>query len=183
MGGIFISYRRDDSQAWAGRLYDALRRTFGPSRVFRDIDTLEAGADYAEAIEQWLAKSDVVLVVIGPRWLTATDPNGRRRLDDPDDLTRLEVAAALRRGIRVVPVLVGGAAMPSGEELPEDASRPRPAARPRDQRSPSGLRSGAVDGTAQKVPEARSQSQIPPAELASFGSRIVSWRDRCSVDL
>ena len=120
MGGIFISYRRDDSQAWAGRLYDALRRTFGPSRVFRDIDTLEAGVDYAEAIEQWLAKSEVVLVVIGPRWLTAADPNGRRRLDDPDDLTRLEVAAALRRGIRVVPVLVGGAAMPSGEELPEE---------------------------------------------------------------
>ncbi len=120
MGGIFISYRRDDSQAWAGRLYDALRRTFGPTRVFRDIDTLEAGVDYAEAIEQWLAKSEVVLVVIGPRWLPAADPNGRRRLDDPDDLTRLEVAAALRRGIRVVPVLVGGAAMPSGEDLPED---------------------------------------------------------------
>jgi formylglycine-generating enzyme required for sulfatase activity len=120
VGGIFISYRRDDSQAWAGRLYDALRRTFGPTRVFRDIDTLEAGVDYAEAIEQWLAKSDVVLVVIGPRWLTAADPNGRRRLDDPDDLTRLEVAAALRRGIRVVSVLVGGAAMPSGEELPDD---------------------------------------------------------------
>ena len=91
-----------------------------PTRVFRDIDTLEAGVDYAEAIEQWLAKSEVVLVVIGPRWLPATDPNGRRRLDDPDDLTRLEVAAALRRGIRVVPVLVGGAAMPSGEELPDD---------------------------------------------------------------
>src|SRR5918911_1610052 len=71
VGGIFISYRRDDSQAWARGLYDALRRAFGPSRVFRDIDTLEAGVDYAEAIEQWLARSAGVLVVLGPPWLAA----------------------------------------------------------------------------------------------------------------
>ena len=129
MGGIFISYRRDDSQAWAGRLYDALRRTFGPTRVFRDIDTLEAGVDYAEAIEQWLAKSDVVLVVIGPRWLTAADPNGRRRLDDPDDLARLEVAAAAaaRHPGRAGAGRRGGHAARRGAA--RGPSRPRPPAR------------------------------------------------------
>jgi formylglycine-generating enzyme required for sulfatase activity len=120
VAGIFICYRREDSQAWAGRLYDTLRGVFGRNQVFRDIDTLEPGADYTDAIERWLAESDVMLVVIGPRWLTAAGRNGERRLDDPADLTRLEAATALRRGLRVVPVLVGGAAMPAENELPEE---------------------------------------------------------------
>ena len=120
MAGIFVNYRRDDSSGWAVGMSRSLRDIFGPDQVFADIATLEAGTDYTQAIEQSLTTVDVLLAVIGPRWLTVTDRNGRRRLDDPDDLVRKEIAAALRRGIRVVPVLVGGAIMPSSDDLPDD---------------------------------------------------------------
>jgi hypothetical protein len=117
--GIFISYRRDDTEAYAGRLADDLRRHFGDDDVFIDIQTLQPGADFVEEIEAAVGSADVVLVVIGRQWLSATDDRGRRRLDDPHDFVRLEVSAALGRSIRVIPVLVHGASMPSKEELPE----------------------------------------------------------------
>lgn len=120
MSGIFISYRRDDAEGWVTGLAHALRERFGADQVFRDIDTLSPGLSYTEAIERRLAQSDVVLVIIGPRWLAATDKAGRRRLDDPKDLARLEVATVLRRQIPVVPVLVGRASMPTAEDLPEE---------------------------------------------------------------
>lgn len=120
MSGIFISYRRDDSEGWVTGLAHTLRERFGADQVFRDIDTLAPGLSYTQAIEQRLAQCSVVLVIIGPRWLAATDKAGRRRLDDPRDLARLEVATVLRREIPVVPVLVGRASMPTPEELPED---------------------------------------------------------------
>lgn len=120
MSGIFISYRREDSSGWVGSLSRALRESFGEDQVFRDIDTLEPGVDYGVAIEQRLASCDVVLVVIGPRWLTTSDKKGQRRLDDPKDLARIEAAVVLRRRIPVVPVLVGGATMPSADDLPEE---------------------------------------------------------------
>lgn len=120
MSGIFISYRREDSSGWVGSLSRALRESFGEDQVFRDIDTLEPGVDYGVAIEQRLASCDVVLVVIGPRWLTTSDKKGQRRLDDPKDLARIEAAVVLRRRIPVVPVLVGGAVMPSADDLPEE---------------------------------------------------------------
>ena len=98
----------------------ALADKFGKDKVFFDIATLEPGVDYAEAIERRLALANVLLIVIGPQWLTAVDENGQRRLDDPTDLVRLEVAGALKRNIPVIPVLVGGAAMPTVEKLPEE---------------------------------------------------------------
>jgi TIR domain len=116
---VFVSYRREDSSGWSGRLAQAMRDAFGTEQVFVDIATLEPGSDYAQVIEQRLASADVLLAVIGPRWLKAGDGAGRR-LDDPQDLVRREVAGALRRRIKVIPVLVGGAAMPSGADLPED---------------------------------------------------------------
>jgi hypothetical protein len=120
MTSAFISYRREDSSGWAGRLAAALRNSFGADQVFVDINTLEPGSDYTEAIEQRLASVDMLLAVIGPQWLSVHDKKGQRRLDDPKDLVRIEIAKALGRGIRVVPVLVGGATMPSVEDLPED---------------------------------------------------------------
>ncbi len=121
MPGIFISYRRQDSQSAAGRLADHLRDHLPQVTIFRDVETIEPGVDFVQAIEKALAACGVMLVVIGPRWLTVTDSGGRRRLDDPRDYTRLEAATALGRdSVRVIPVLVEGAEMPAEVDLPED---------------------------------------------------------------
>jgi hypothetical protein len=115
---IFISYRRDDSAGFAGRLADALEASLGEGSVFRDVDDISPGEDFVAAIEQALASSAALLVVIGRRWLTATDAAGRRRLDQPQDFVRLEIQLALQRGMRVIPVLVDRATMPSEDQLP-----------------------------------------------------------------
>ena len=115
---LFINYRRDDSRADAGRLYDRLQALY-PDRVFRDVGSLEPGVDWHTAIERVLGTSDACIVVIGPRWLSITDANGKRRLDDPRDTVRREVSTALANGMRVFPVLVGGAKMPEARELPQ----------------------------------------------------------------
>lgn len=120
MPGIFISYRRMDSQSAAGRLADHLNEDLREVSIFRDVETIEPGVDFVEAIEKALASCAAMLVVIGPRWVNATDPAGKRRLDDPNDYTRLEVGTALKRNVRVIPVLVEGAVMPAADELPED---------------------------------------------------------------
>ena len=118
-GAIFISYRRDDSAGEAGRLADHLAQRFGRDRVFIDIDTIAPGTDFIVELERALSTTAVVLVVIGRRWLTASDAQGRRRLDAPDDFVRREIVTALRGEARVIPVLVQNAAMPSLSELPE----------------------------------------------------------------
>jgi TIR domain len=101
--GIFISYRREDSQHAAGRLVDWLTQSFGRDRIFMDVDTIEPGLDFLDVINAKVAESFVFLVVIGPGWANAAGPDGRRRLDNPDDLVRLEVEAGLKRDIRVMP--------------------------------------------------------------------------------
>jgi hypothetical protein len=126
MSGIFISYRRQDSQSAAGRLTDFLEREFGTAQIFRDVETIEPGVDFADAIERALSSCKVVLTLIGPRWLTMTDARGQRRLDNPNDWIRLETAKALKRNIRVIPLLVEGASPPAEADLPEDL---RPLAR------------------------------------------------------
>ena len=127
MPGTFISYRRDDAAGYAGRLHDALERRLGDKRIFRDIDTLEPGHDFVEAIDTRLRECQVFLALIGREWLDAKDAAGRRRLDQANDYVRLEIAAALGRpGVRVIPVLIEGATMPAPEALPEDI---RPLAR------------------------------------------------------
>jgi TIR domain len=117
-GGIFVSYRRQDSDHLAGRLYDRLVDRFGEGQVFMDVDTIEPGLDFAEEVTRAVAACQVLVAVIGPAWLTATDGRGRRRLDDPDDFVRLEIETALVRGVRVIPVLAQGAPMPTREDLP-----------------------------------------------------------------
>jgi hypothetical protein len=119
-GGIFISYRREESGHVAGRLSDRLIDRFGPKQVFIDVEAIEPGADFGEVIERAVGGCAVLLAVIGPSWLRAADERGGRRLDDADDMVRLEIAAALARGVRVIPVLVEGAVMPRRDELPED---------------------------------------------------------------
>ncbi len=122
MGAIFISYRREDSAGWAGRLTADLRRVFSSLNVdvFMDIDTVPPGANFEQHISDAVGSCDVLIALIGPRWLTAADALGGRRLNDPEDFTRIEIAAALRRDIRVIPVLVGGATLPPADNLPDD---------------------------------------------------------------
>jgi hypothetical protein len=116
---IFICYRRDDASGYAGRLYDDLTAHFGRGQVFMDVGAIEPGLDGVEVIERSVESSDVLLAVIGKQWLTSTDAKGQRRLNDPYDFIRLEIQTALERGVRVIPVLVQGAAMPGPEALPE----------------------------------------------------------------
>jgi hypothetical protein len=119
-GGIFVSYRRQDTDDLAGRLYDRLVDRFGEGQVFMDVDTIEPGLDFAEEVTRAVAACQVLVAVIGPAWLTAADGRGRRRLDDPGDFVRLEIKTALARGVRVIPVLARGAMMPGEDDLPEN---------------------------------------------------------------
>ena len=120
MTRIFISYRRADSGASAGRLHDRLREHFGPDTVFMDIDAIEPGLDFTEVIKHAVASCDVLIALIGRQWLTSTDAAGRQQLEDPEDLVRREIATALRRNIRVIPVLIQDTPMPPAANLPDD---------------------------------------------------------------
>jgi hypothetical protein len=127
MPRTFISYRREDSAGYAGRLHEELEERFGRQQVFRDVDTLRAGQDFEAAIRQRLAQCQACVVMIGPGWLKAQTSTGERRIDQAGDYVAMEIAAALARPeVAVVPVLVGGATMPSPDDLPE---RLRPLAR------------------------------------------------------
>lgn len=117
MPTVFVSYRREDSAGFAGRLSDALEQRIGTGSVFRDVDDIQPGADFEAVIAHGLEQVSVVLVVIGPGWLAAA-ADGQRRLDRPDDFVRREIEQALASGKPVVPVLVGGATMPAADALP-----------------------------------------------------------------
>ncbi len=115
---IFISYREKDSAGEAGRLVDSLKEHFVDDQIFMDIDKIEPGVDFTDAISHSLECCDVMLAIIGPRWMG--DNKQMSRIKNNDDWVRLEIATALSRNIRVVPVLVDGADLPTSEELPED---------------------------------------------------------------
>jgi hypothetical protein len=117
---IFISYRRDDAEGQAGRLFNDLTKQFGDDAVFIDVAAIEPGRDFRRAIDAHIASCGVLLAIIGKNWLTAKDESGARRLDDPMDFVRLETASALKRDIPVIPVLVHAAGMPRAEDLPDD---------------------------------------------------------------
>ena len=117
---IFISYRREDTGGRAGRLFDALVARFGGRNVFQDVTGIAPGVDFDDELTAALGRSDVALVVIGTGWLAATSPDGIRRLDEPRDYVRREVAASLAAGVPVVPVLVGGATLPGADQLPDE---------------------------------------------------------------
>jgi hypothetical protein len=115
---IFISYRRKDAGHVAGRLSDQIGIKIPSADVFMDVDTIELGVDFVARISEEVARCNVFIVIIGRQWLIAEDAEGRRRIDNPNDYVALEVAAALKRQISIIPVLVDGAEMPRPEELP-----------------------------------------------------------------
>ncbi len=117
---IFVSYRRQDASGEAGRLVDHLQEIYGEESVFLDVETLEAGLDFIQAINKALNSCKVFIAIIGPRWTNIQDLEGNLRLFQEEDFIRIEIAAALKRDIRVIPVLVNGAVMPTPEQLPED---------------------------------------------------------------
>jgi hypothetical protein len=117
-GRIFLSYRREETDFPAGWLHDRLAAHFGRDQVFRDVDDIPLGANFPEVIAKAVASCDVLLALIGSQWVAITDEEGKRRLDDPNDFVRLEIEAALQRGVLVIPILVRGAKMPLARQLP-----------------------------------------------------------------
>jgi hypothetical protein len=117
-GRIFISYRRQETAWPAGRLYDVLVEHFPGQQVFKDVDNIDPGDEFVERIKAAVGSCDVLLALIGPQWLTMTDEDGQRRLDNPEDYVRLEIETALTRKIRVIPILVDEARIPRANELP-----------------------------------------------------------------
>ena len=112
--GIFISYRRSDTGPYARLLQLRLQERFPGTPVFTDLNSIEAGTDFAEAIKSAVQSCTVLIALIGRGWLTAQDEEGRRRIDDPDNYVRFEIRTALERGVRVIPVLADGAKPPTG---------------------------------------------------------------------
>jgi hypothetical protein len=118
-GKIFFSYRREGEPGFALALYSRLDQTFPSERLFMDIEGgAAAGRNFVQVLEDQVSACDVMLVLIGPKWLTPTDQMGRRRLDNPQDFVRVEVESALRVGKRLIPVLVHKTDMPRAEALP-----------------------------------------------------------------
>jgi hypothetical protein len=122
MTKIFISYRRADSEGYVGRLYDHLIQCFDKNEIFLDVGKIKPGQDFLTVIEQVVGSCDALLAVIGPGWLDVENENGIRRIDQSNDVLRLEIATALKRGILVIPVLIEKATMPNASRLPDDLS-------------------------------------------------------------
>jgi len=122
-GRIFISYRREETAYPAGWLFDRLAHHFDGGQVFKDVDSIQPGDDFVEVIATAVGSCDVLLALIGAEWLTITDEHGQRRLDNPDDFVRLEIEAALTRGVRVIPILLDGARMPRADQLPASLAK------------------------------------------------------------
>jgi TIR domain len=120
---IFISYRREETDFPASWLYERLAAHFGPEQVFKDVDSIALGDDFVEVITDAVGSCDVLLALIGDRWLTVTNEDGQRRLDDPNDFVRLEIEAALHRSVRVIPILVGDVRMPAVQQLPTSLAK------------------------------------------------------------
>lgn len=182
MTKLFLSYRRDDSAGHVGRLYDRLVEHFRADEIFVDIDTIEPGQDFVEAIEQAVSAADVLLVIIGKQWLTTTDRQGKRRLDNPHDFVRLEIAAGLKRNTRVIPVLIQGASIPDSAELPEEL-RPltrRNAHEINDKNFHHDVSELIAAIQTRSTPAERAKARVPPKQAAAVtvpprasGSRIV----------
>src|ERR1043165_6570585 len=168
--GIFISYRREDCAGHAGRLFDRLSAHFGNDQVFMDIDHIEPGEDFARVIEEAVGSCEILIALMGRSWLMSRDETGRR-LDNPNDFVRLEIAATLARGVRVIPLLVQGAQMPRAQDLPEDLL-------PLSRRNVLELSDARwkydVDqliGTLEKVLARQGTTPIPPPDVAPLSGK------------
>jgi hypothetical protein len=120
MSAIFVSYRRGDSEGQARALYIQLAELIGKDSVFMDVDSISLGRDFRQIVQERLESCELMLALIGPSWIDSKDAAGNRRLENPTDLVRVEIAAALKRNIPVTPVLLQGVQMPAPERLPED---------------------------------------------------------------
>ena len=121
MAGVFISYRREDATAWARLLHTHLEQRLGIGNVFMDVESIELGRDFRDVLRESVGSCDALICVIGQRWLSVTNTAGERRLDDPNDFVRIEVATALERAnVNVIPVLVDEARMPDSAYLPDN---------------------------------------------------------------
>jgi hypothetical protein len=158
---VFISYRRDDAAGYAGRLEEALESRLGRGSVFRDVLDIPPGDDFVAAIRVRLAEAQTQLVLIGPRW-TGGETLGQRRIDDANDFVRLEVALALESGIRVVPVLLPGVAMPSESDLPTPL---KPLAR----RNALSLSDANWDGDVARLAQSVGQPKTPRTRYWALG--------------
>ncbi|QID16697.1 toll/interleukin-1 receptor domain-containing protein [Nitrogeniibacter mangrovi] len=173
MASIFISYRRDDSAGYAGRLEDDLNERFGDAHVFRDRE-IPAGVDFADHLNRRLDGADAVLVVIGRDWLDATDASGVRRLDHPADWVRREIERALALERLVVPVLVDGAHMPWPDQLPDDIAplAGRQAVTLSDAHWREGV-DALTDQLARQLPELAAARRLRPPSSAQAVSDLV----------
>ncbi|NUQ63464.1 MAG: TIR domain-containing protein [Pirellulales bacterium] len=115
---LFVSYRRSDSDI-TGRICDRLQDAFGEESIFKDVDSLLLGHDFRHQLHAAVNACDLMLAVIGPKWVSLTDESGNRRLDHDEDFVRIEIEAALDRDIPIIPLLIHGASMPRAGELPE----------------------------------------------------------------
>jgi hypothetical protein len=169
-GKIFINYRRGDEPGFALALYARLERSFAANQLFMDVEGgIPAGHDFVEVLERQVAQCDILLVLIGRGWLAAKDEKGGRRLDNPDDFVRVEIESAMRRGKRVIPVLVNNADMPPAGELPEPLKplARRHAVRLTQERFRSDVQ-GLIEGTRSGTPRDRGrETNGERAHLAS----------------
>lgn len=117
---VFLNYRRNDSEAYAGRLHETLVREFGPDDVFMDLFSIRPGEPFPSSIQQAAARCSVMVCIIGTMWLSVVDPWGRRRLDNPYDYVRREITAAQDRGITLIPIILPGASIPEASGLPDE---------------------------------------------------------------
>ena len=117
--GIFLCYRRLHAEGYAGRIFDRLTSEFPSTRLFMDVDNIQPGEDFVEIIERAITECRVMLVFITRDWAGLSDPGGMKLLEKPTDFVRVEITRALQQNLVLIPVLVGGAAMPRTEDLPE----------------------------------------------------------------
>lgn len=173
MTAIFISYRRADSHGATGRLARGLARRFGDDMVFRDQEAIDAGAEFSRVILDAVRAANAVLVVIGPNWLAAQTGDGQQRLEQPGDFVRLEIETAFAWRVPVVPVLVGGARMPSEGSLPKSI-RKLAATNAYTLRDASFARD--VDGLSDQLAKVYSVEPIPTDSKSYIGGRLESLR-------
>jgi hypothetical protein len=172
---MFISYRREETAPYARRLRDRLVQEFGQDQIFMDIDTIDPGVDFVHAIEETVSAVDVLVCVMGNEWSAITDASGNRRLEDPRDFVRLEVVSALKRDIRVVPVLVRGATMLSADQLPPDLSTlARRNALPLDDARFHADMDRLIESIRKSLPETCPRQEVPSPEIRRNAG--VHWR-------
>ena len=176
MGFIFISYRREDSEHASDRIYDTLIKRFGETAAFKD-DAIPLGPDFRDVLTDAISQCDVLLAVIGDRWLDIQGPNGLRRLEDENDFVRIEIEVALRSGKTVIPLLVGRRAMPNADDLV-------PSLQALAYRNGTPIRAGRdfqhdMDRLIQRLDSIWAASQASKSSAASADSDIVEkWRSK-----